>query len=172
MIFFLLIQPYSKISQELDLPSDHSSIKFAFKNFNLKKKNSLIIKFTFKSLNFDDDQPIKPLNLDQRTGNLRVFENNDLKLEKNTNSKKGILKRINCFKQQNSEENPLIFKLRSNLNSQTTINANLNERQNSDNVIYLNQADNPTIIMPFTNFNNNNNNNYLLFSKDVIFNAF
>ena len=116
------------------------------------------------------------MNLDERTGNIRILERStDYKLETSASSRKGILKRINCFKQQNSEENPLIFlnnsKLRSNLNSQTAISGNLSEQQqheNSDNVVYLNQVDNPTIIMPFLNYNNNNNNNnYLPFSNIV-----
>jgi hypothetical protein len=34
--------------------------------------------FTF-SLNYDEDTPIKPLNLDERTGNVRNLENSEVK---------------------------------------------------------------------------------------------
>ena len=113
---------------------------------------------------------------------------NNLKL---FSAKQGLLKRINCFKQQNSEENPLILLNNTNLanntinnqqgnvlNSKATgINSlqppttalNYNEQQlnqNSDhlNEMYLNQI-NPDMPMPY--LNSNNNNNYMPFNQMV-----
>ena len=98
-------------------------------------------------------------------------------------SRQSLFKRINCFKQQNSEENPLLLLNNSNLNgSQATnlpnsrsnfFNANnaltYNEQQlnqNSENSTdtYSNQI-NPSILMPY--LNRNNNNSYMPFLQIV-----
>lgn len=97
---------------------------------------------------------------------------------------------MNCFKQQNSEENPLILLNNANLNGSQPgfvvnqkqnainlqqqqqlmhLNYNLNEQQllnqNSDNEMY---QTNPGLQMPLMNNNLNNNNNYFPLSQMVI----
>ena len=106
-------------------------------------------------------------------------------------SRQSLLKRINCFKQQNSEENPLILLNNSNSIGNQALNLSnskssyfnavqqsaalsYNEHQsnqNSDNLneMYLNQI-NQGIPMPY--LNSNNNNNYMPFNQVVNYNIF
>lgn len=86
---------------------------------------------------------------------------------------------MNCFKQQNSEENPLILlNISANLknsafnlpqNHEKMVDNILNEQQllnqNSDNEMY---QTNPGLQMPLMNNNLNNNNNYFPLSQMVI----
>jgi len=125
-------------------------------------------------LNFEEDPPLRPLSLDQRNGNLRNIEHATLAVS-NISTKHGLLKRMNCFKQQNSEENPLILLNNTNnlngsqpgsiavpkLTQQQHLSLQQQSNPNSDDEMYLNQNTINSGIMPMQYLNQNINNNYL-----------
>ena len=71
----------SKISL-LDIVTDESSEKFEFITLYNSLKNVFNLFFNQRS-SFDENSLVKPLSLSSRTGNLRVVEKNELKLDKN-----------------------------------------------------------------------------------------
>jgi hypothetical protein len=96
--------------------------------YNVNKNSDSLPKSLFKNINdtditsenssvnflVEEDAPLKPLQINNGTGNMRLME--DIKpYDHNARPKSpsaknsGLFKRINCFKAQSSEENPLIL---------------------------------------------------------------
>lgn len=89
---------------------------------------------------------------------------------------------MNCFKQQNSEENPLILLNNTNnlngsqpgsiavpkLTQQQHLSLQQQSNPNSDDEMYLNQNTINSGIMPMQYLNQNINNNYLPLTQMVI----
>ncbi|RNA12176.1 voltage-dependent calcium channel type D subunit alpha-1-like, partial [Brachionus plicatilis] len=108
-----------KHNNEMELSSDHTSI----------------------NLHYEDDPPIMPLQINQRTGNLRLLEDLETTVlsKPEPAQKTSVFKRMNCFKPQNSEENPLI------LLNKTNSNHNMNPIRVND-VNHVNQVQNTNVI--------------------------
>ena len=123
---------------------------------------------------------LKPLTLNDRSGNSRIFHEEDSKQPVDLSNRaelqaRGLLKRMSCFKHQTSEENPLILQQQQALLKQQQIpfNQRLIHNQNSDQVssneIYQNISNNnPVAAMRSPMSSNFYNNARAVSTSDII----
>lgn len=102
-------------------------------------------------MQFEEDPPIKPLQVNEKTGNMRLLENLELptSTKQETQDKSSLFKRMNCFKQQNSEENPLILLNNATSNQGISKTKSTNSLKQQNGVLNsVNDTQAPPVIRP------------------------